>query len=199
MGKNTQKSADRTELRKRLLELILDKCFRLGDFTLASGRKSDYYIDGRIASLHHEGAYCIGALFLERCIEFGADAVGGLTLGADPIVGAVVALSCSSARPLRGFIVRKKQKNHGTGKLLEGDVREGDTVVVVEDVVTTGASALQAVEAAHQVGARVAAVLAVVDREEGGAETFAKEGLTFLSLFATSELKRAALQRKENK
>jgi len=196
MKKSPQNSTKRIGLREQLLELLLEKSFKLGNFTLASGRKSDYYIDGRITSLHPDGAYYIGSLFLDRCVKFKADAVGGLTLGADPIVGAIVALSHSSSRPLRGFIVRKKQKDHGTGKLLEGDVREGDTVVIVEDVVTTGGSAMQAVEAAHAAGAHVAAILAVVDREEGGAQTFAKEGITFHSLFTASELKKVALQRK---
>ena len=199
MKENNKISMDKAELRNRLLDLILEKCFRLGTFTLASGRKSEYYIDGRIASLHPEGAYCIGKLFIDWCIEHGADAVGGLTLGADPIVGAIVALSHSSPRPLRGFIVRKKQKDHGTGKLVEGDIHEGDTVVIVEDVVTTGASAMDAANAATAAGARVKAVLAVVDREEGGAEVFAKEGLIFIPLFTASELKRAALQNKNKK
>jgi len=199
MSGNHENSTDKVELRSRLLDLILEKCFRLGDFTLASGRKSDYYIDGRIASLHPEGAYCIGNLFIDWCIKHEADAVGGLTLGADPIVGAIVALSRLSSRPMRGFIVRKKQKEHGTGKLVEGDIREGDNAVIVEDVVTTGASAMDAINAAKAAGARVKAVLAVVDREEGGAEVFAKEGLIFIPLFTASELKRAALQKKNKK
>ena len=192
---NTEESV---ELRKKLLELVLDKCFRLGDFTLASGKKSDYYIDGRIASLHPEGAYCIGKLFGAHAARLGADCVGGLTLGADPIVGAVVALSKLSGNPVRGFIVRKKTKEHGTGKLLEGDLREGDSVVILEDVVTTGGSALKAVDEATEAGAEVKAVLAVVDREEGGSENFAKRGLVFIPLFKASELKEIAKRRADS-
>lgn len=182
-------------LKEKLLELILEKCFRLGNFTLASGRKSEYYIDGRIASLDPDGAYYIGNLFLDRCIELNADCVGGLTLGADPIVGATIALSKSSSRPLRGFIVRKKAKDHGTGKLVEGEIKAGDAAVIVEDVVTTGASAMQAVEAVRSAGAIIVAVLAVVDRQEGGAELFIEENIPFSPLFTAAELKESALQR----
>lgn len=199
MKKKDKNNSEKAKLRDKLMDLMLEKCFRLGSFTLASGRKSDYYIDGRIASLHPEGAYYIGSIFLDWCIELGADAVGGLTLGADPIVGAVVTLSHLAKKPIRGFIVRKKQKEHGTGKLVEGEILEGDTVVIVEDVVTTGASAFDAVEAAKKAGAKVIAVLAVVDREEGGAKAFVKEGLTFIPIFTASELKQAAWQRKDKK
>jgi len=187
---------DFESLRAELLGILLEKSFRLGEFTLSSGAKSDYYIDGRVTSLNPEGAYRIGRLFLEECIGLGADAVGGLTLGADPIVGAVVALSAHSPKPLRGFIVRKKQKEHGAGKLTEGELLEGDVAVVVEDVVTSGASAMRAVEAARGAGAAVPAVLAVVDREEGGARLFEREGILFKPLFTAAELKKAARDRK---
>ncbi len=187
---------DTESLKERLMEILLEKSFRLGDFTLSSGAKSDYYIDGRVTSLNPQGANMIAMLFLEECVNLGADAVGGLTLGADPIVGAVAALSASGTKPLRGFIVRKKQKEHGAGKLIEGELLEGDVAVVVEDVVTSGASAMQAVDAARKTGARVPAVLAVVDREEGGAEAFKKERLVYKPLFTATQLKKAARERK---
>lgn len=187
------------EMRQQLKELLLEKSYRLGKFVLASGRTSDYYIDGRITSLDPEGAYLIGNLFMRTIKAWKAAAVGGLTLGADPIVGAVVALSHHIGFPVRGFIVRKQVKDHGAGKLVEGIINKGDRVVIVEDVVTSGSSAMKAVNAAKELGAQVVGVLAVVDREEGGKETILKEGLKFEALFTATELKKEALKRQNNR
>ena len=138
--------------------------FKTGDFTLASGKKSTFYIDCRKATLHPQGAKLIGRIILEKIKGLPVDAIGGLTLGADPITSTVVALS-----EIPGFIVRKKEKEHGTKQKIEGHLQPDWKVVVVEDVATTGGSALQAIEAIEAAGAKVIKVIAVVDREEGAA------------------------------
>ncbi len=138
---------------------------KTGEFTLSSGKKSNFYIDCRKVTLHPKGAKLIGKIILDKIKGLKVDAVGGLTLGADPITGAVVTLS-----DIPGFIVRKKEKEHGTKQKIEGLIEPGWNVVIVEDVATTGASALQAIEAAEAVGAKVVKVISVVDREEGAAE-----------------------------
>ncbi len=187
--------------KKRLLEVLLKQSFRTGSFTLASGRKSDYYIDCRTSTLHPEGVHLVALLFLEHLkSESGGpggkvDAVGGLTLGADPIVGALINQSQIQGWPLRGFIVRKEAKQHGRGKQVEGCLEKGDSVVIVEDVVTTGGSAMKAIEAAENLGAKIVEVIAVVDREEGGAEALAEKGYSLFSLFTTSDLKAAQAER----
>lgn len=178
--------------KQKLKKLLLEKSFKLGSFELSSGKRSDYYIDGRITSLDGEGAYLIATLLLDSIKSWQVSAVGGMTLGADPIVGAMVALSHARGKPLHGFIVRKQAKEHGMGKLVEGIVSQGERVAIVEDVITTGASALKAVDAVKAMGANVIGVVAVVDREEGGKEAFEKEKLKFKVLFTTGQLKRAA-------
>src|SRR3954471_16580586 len=137
--------------RSRLIELLRRDALRTGTFTLASGRTSHYYVDGRKVTLSAEGAALIGAGVLDLLDDLpGVAAVGGLTMGADPIVGAVLAVAGAGGRPgLRGFLVRKEAKGHGTGKLVEGPVAAGMDVAIVEDVATTGGSALQAVAAAE--------------------------------------------------
>jgi len=186
------------DYRNRLQEILLLKSFKLGDFTLSSGRKSDYYIDCRTATMDPEGLFCIAQLFLDYLEKqkLAIDAVGGLTLGADPIVGGMVALSKTRPGPVQGFIVRKEAKAHGTGRQIEGNLLKGWKVAIIEDVITTGASALKAVNAAREVGAEVKVVLAVVDREEGGREEIASQGLAIYSLFTASELKAAARNRR---
>jgi orotate phosphoribosyltransferase len=139
--------------------------FKTGDFILSSGKKSNYYIDCRKITLHPEGSRLIAKIILEKIKGLKVDAIGGLTLGADPITSSVVAIS-----DLPGFIVRKKEKEHGTKQKIEGHLQPGWNVVIVEDVSTTGASALQAIEAVEAAGAKVVKVISVVDREEGAAE-----------------------------
>lgn len=138
---------------------------KTGDFTLSSGKKSNFYVDCRKVTLHPQGAKLIGKIVLEKIKGLKVDAVGGMTLGADPITGAVVTLS-----DIPGFIIRKKAKEHGTQQKIEGLIEKGWKVVIVEDVATTGGSALQAIEAVEAIGAKVIKVISVVDREEGAAE-----------------------------
>jgi orotate phosphoribosyltransferase len=176
--------------RERLIELLQRDALRRGTFTLASGRTSHYYVDGRKCTLSAEGAALIGAGVLELlAAEFKVDAVGGLTMGADPIVGATLALASSAGLGhLRGFLVRKEAKTHGTGKLVEGPLEPGSSVAIVDDVATTGGSSLQAVEAAQALGCKVAVVIAVLDRLEGAAAAFDARGLPFRALLTIRDL-----------
>jgi orotate phosphoribosyltransferase len=154
---------------------------RTGEFILSSGKKSNFYIDCRRVTLHPQGAKLIGKIILDKIKGLKVDAIGGLTLGADPITSTVVALS-----DIPGFIVRKKEKEHGTKQKIEGIMEAGFSVVIVEDVATTGASALEAIEAVEAAGARTVKVIAVVDREEGAAE--ALKNYNFDPIFRKSEL-----------
>ena len=171
-----------------MLAILRERAVSFGDFTLASGRKSGYYIDARVVTLHHEGAYLIARAILDFLSAGGidADAVGGLAIGADPIAGAVAALSYLEAAPLSGFIVRKESKGHGTGRRIEGGLASGARVVVVDDVITTGGSTLAAIRAVEEIGCKVAAVVCVIDREEGGGQTL--KDYRFHPLFSVSEL-----------
>lgn len=145
--------------------LIETGAFKTGEFVLSSGQKSNIYIDCRKITLHPQGARLIAKIILEKIKGLKVGAIGGLTLGADPITSSVVALS-----DIPGFIVRKKEKEHGTKQKIEGIIEPGYNVVIVEDVATTGASALQAIEAVETFGAKVVKVISVVDREEGAGE-----------------------------
>jgi orotate phosphoribosyltransferase len=180
----------RDQDRRRLIELLKVDALRLGSFTLASGRTSHYYIDGRKVTLSAEGAGLIARgmldLFASRP-EIAA--VGGLTLGADPIVGATLALAAGQGRPtLRGFLVRKQAKTHGTGNLVEGPLEPGSTVAIVDDVATTGGASFQAIEAVESLGCKVAMVAVIVDRLEGAAEAFAARGYAFYPLLTIRDL-----------
>jgi orotate phosphoribosyltransferase len=159
-----------------------------GDFTLASGRKSTFYFDSKRTTLLPEGAWLTAREILRTLREkrIQAEAIGGLTLGADPIVCPAAALSHVEGPPLRAFIVRKEAKGHGTGRRIEGTLPPGARVVVVDDVVTTAGSTLQAIDAVTEAGHPVAAVLCLVDREEGGAEKLA--AWPFHPLYRRSEI-----------
>ena len=174
--------------RQRLLALLKEHSLMFGDFTLASGQKSDFYFDSKKTTLRPEGAYLVAAEMLQMLSERGieADAVGGLTLGADPIVCPMAALSHTTPSPLRAFIVRKEAKDHGTTRQIEGDLEPASKVVVIDDVVTTGGSTLKAIEAAETAGHEVVAVLCIVDREQGGAEALSR--WPFFPLFTRSEV-----------
>jgi orotate phosphoribosyltransferase len=168
-----------------LQTLLATRSARRGEFTLASGRTSSLYIDARLTTMSPEGLALIGPLGLHVLHDenWEVDAVGGLTLGADPIAYAISYASALEGRsPIRAFTVRKEPKRHGTGQLIEGPFRAGDRVVVVEDVITTGASALRAAETIRDAGGRVVGVLAVVDREEGGREALEGAGLQVRAL-----------------
>jgi orotate phosphoribosyltransferase len=174
----------------RLAELLAERSARLGSFTLASGKQSSLYIDARLTTMSPDGLTLIGPLGFAAIEQAGwkADSVGGLTLGADPVSYAVSYASALAGRPLRAFTVRKEAKQHGTGKLIEGPFQPGDRVVVVEDVITTGGSALKAIAAVRDAGGVVAGVLAVVDREEGGREAIEAANVPVLALARAAEV-----------
>jgi orotate phosphoribosyltransferase len=174
--------------RERLLNLLAERAYRQGQFTLASGRTSPHYINCKPVSLSGEGLKLLGALLLEQ-VEVEAVAVAGLTLGADPLVSAVAMRAALDGRRLDALIVRKEAKGHGTGAWLEGPLpAAGASICVLEDVVTSGGSALKAVQQLRQAGYRVDRVVAIVDRQEGGLETLTAAGLELSSLFRLSEV-----------
>lgn len=174
----------------RLPALLAERSARRGHFVLASGRTSDLYIDARLTTMSPEGLALIGPLALAAIRDgFGAvDAVGGLTLGADPISYAIAYASASSLPLVRAFTVRKEAKAHGTGRQVEGPIRPGDRIVVIEDVITTGGSALRAVEVLRTQDVTILGVLALVDREEGGREALEQAGLQVRALAKASEI-----------
>jgi orotate phosphoribosyltransferase len=175
---------------ERLLALLVSRSAKRGDFVLASGRRSELYIDARMTTMDPGGLVLIGQLGLAAITDAGwkADCVGGLTLGADPVAYAIAYASALARRPLRAFTVRKETKSHGTGKRIEGPFAPDDRVVVVEDVITTGASALNAATTVRAHGGHVVGVLAVVDREEGGREAIEAEGYAVCSLVLRSAI-----------
>ena len=168
--------------RQRLIELFRQHALKFGDFTLASGRKSTYYLDGRLITLHAEGLKLIAEGILDSLAEFDFAAVGGMSIGADPIVGGVLTVAAQRGRPLLGFLVRKEAKEHGTKRMVEGPVQPGSKVVIVDDVITTGGSSLQAIDRALEVGCQVVCAVGVCDRLQGGAAAFAARGIPFRSL-----------------
>lgn len=173
--------------RPQLLSLFRERALKFGDFTLASGRKATYYLDGKQITLHSAGLNLVanGLLDLLEDVEF--DAIGGMTIGADPIIGAVLAVAATRGRDLCGFLVRKEAKGHGTGKFVEGPVKPGSKVVIVDDVVTTGGSSILAIERIQEFGCEVVQVVAIVDRMEGGAKNFADRNLPFRSLLQVTD------------
>ncbi len=178
--------------RQRLKEILLDKSYRKGTFTLTSGKTSDFYIDGKQTSLSAEGAFLCGKLLFELIENSPAhiDAVGGMTLGADPLVTAVSIASLIAEKPIPAFIVRKEAKGHGTGNYIEGlkNMPEKCTVALLEDVVTTGGTLLKVIDRVERAGFTVGLIATVVERQEGGTETLAKAGYTMESLFTREQL-----------
>jgi len=185
-------TANLAELKEFLLDLFIQKAYQEGDFTLSSGQKSSYYINGKQVTLEPQGALALGRLILAMLPEDTA-AVAGLTLGADPIVSAVSVVSAYENRNIPALIIRKQAKGHGTQAYIEGlTLAVGAKVVVLEDVVTTGQSALQAVERLQNAGYQVEQVIALVDRQQGGAELYQSKGLKFEALFAITDLQARA-------
>ena len=211
-----------TDIKAALLDLIATHSFKLGDFTLASGARSDYYIDCRITTLHAEGGRRAGLVMYELIREFvpQVEAVGGLTMGADPLVSNIASASAWAAadykeilemsaaleldeeedpgpEPLliHGFLVRKTEKAHGTGRKIEGFLKAGAQVVIVDDVCTTGGSTITAIEAAREAGMVVAGVLCLVDREQGGRAKIeaVAGGAPFLAAFTAGDVRKAHL------
>ena len=191
-------SDDLQALRTELHALIAARAIRFGDFVLTSGRRSTYYFDGKQITLDGRGLYLVSRLVLERCRRLDIAAVGGLTLGADPIAAGVAALSGTTvsgttvsgtdASPLAAFIVRKQEKEHGTGRIIEGPpLQPGTRVLLVDDTLTTGGTFLQARDHVSETGAHIVEALTVVDREEGGREALEAVGLAVHALFTRSE------------
>jgi len=162
-----------------------------GDFTLTSGKKSTYYFDGKKLTLSPEGAYQIGKVLFEESRGLGVDAVGGVATGAYPIVAAVAVISQLEGKPIPTFIVREVAKEHGTKRQIEGHLKEGWRVAMLEDVITTGSSVLRAIKAVEEAGGSVVKVMAIVDRHEGGSDKLKEEGYDFtpiLHLWHTGEM-----------
>ncbi len=182
-------------MKAKLLKMILERSYREGDFTLSSGQKSKFYIDLKPTILHPEGAKLLGTLCADwikrEKLEF--DGVGGLTLGADPIVMSVSRAALDAGMMIPATMIRKEAKKHGTSRFIEGveNFKKNDRFLVVEDVVTTGGSALKAIEILKSEGFNPTHVFSLVDREAGGAEVFQKLGLQFHALFTLSELQEA--------
>lgn len=185
-------TADTATLRQVLLDLIIKYAYVEGDFTLSSGAKSSYYINCKQVTLRAEGALALGRLLWQLLPE-DTSAVAGLTLGADPMVSAVSVVSAYENHPLPALIIRKKAKGHGTKAYIEGpSLDSGAKTVVLEDVVTTGSSALTAVERLRDAGYQVERILALVDREQGGKELYQSQGIEFQALFSIKELQNYA-------
>lgn len=168
---------------ERLLERALELgALRYGDFVLSSGQRSSYYFDGRMLTLDAEGSYLVGRLFLPIVREAGAQAVGGPTLGADPMVAAIALTSHMEGTPVQGFIVRKEAKGHGTLKMVEGPLEQGSRVAIVDDTCTTGGSLLHAIAAAEALGCKVVRVATILDRRQGGSDELRRRGYDFVAL-----------------
>jgi orotate phosphoribosyltransferase len=161
----------------QLFQLLKDRSFKRGRFQLASGDMSDYYIDGKATEVFSEAAWLIGEIIYERTKEFGIDAIGGLEVGAVPLTTAAVISYYVHGKSMEGFWVRDEVKSHGTKKLIEGNLKPGSRVVIVDDVFTKGTSALKAVKAVKSYGCEVVMVLAIVDRLQGAEQLFRKEGI----------------------
>lgn len=175
--------------RAKLFEIIDRLSFKRGDFVLASGQKSKYYIDCRLTTLSAEGSLLIGRLFYDRIADLHADAVGGMSMGADPMVSAVTVQSALEGRGLDGFLIRKEAKGHGTGRQIEGHIAPWMKVVLLEDVVTSGGSTVAAVNAVRLLSPqiKIVQILSIVDREAGGADAFSALGIPYQSLFRVSD------------
>ena len=177
--------------KEKLAKMIKEKALKVADepiFKLSSGKMSRYYIDLKQVTFDPEGAYLVGKVMYGLVREFNPDACGGLTLGADPIAYAITFVSLMDGNPIKPFVVRKEPKSHGMGRQIEGLLEGKERVAILEDVVTTGGSALKAVKACRNYGLEILGVFAVVDREEGGKENLEKEGIPLYSVFKLSEL-----------
>lgn len=182
--------ANSTDNMATLKQLLVERSVKRGSFILASGKQSDIYIDARLTTMSPEGMLVIGPAGLSAISEQGwhPDSIGGLTMGADPVAFAISHTSGLQRKPVRAFSVRKEAKAHGTGNRIEGPFQKGDHVIVIEDVITTGKSALQAIDAIEQSEGTILGVLAVVDRQDGGREAIRARGYEVITLTTISEL-----------
>jgi len=176
---------------KELTDLILEKSLKVADepiFELASGKKSNLYIDCRKTTKNARGAYLIGNIIYDKISNLDVDAIGGLTMGADPVADAVAYTSVLKGKLINSFSVRKKAKEHGLKRVIEGDVKNGDRVVIVDDVATTGQSTIEAIENARAGGLHVVKVIILVDRQEGGRENIIKHNVDFEAILTKQDL-----------
>jgi orotate phosphoribosyltransferase len=177
------------ELKQQLFRLLEKKALKRGSFVLSSGKVSNYYLDGRLITLSSEGAYLVASIILELIKKEDIDAIGGPTLGADPIVGALACLSHIRKTPLKTFIVRKQAKEHGTQQQIEGpELKKDERVIIVDDVATTGKALVEAKTALDAAGVKAIKAIVIVDRNEGAAENLAKVGLPLESIFSRQDL-----------
>ena len=184
-------SMDKSNARERLGEIILQRSFKYSDnppFTLASGRKSNYYFNCKPTTLDPEGMNLIGGILFDMIGDAPVTAAGGLTLGADPIANALSVISFQKGKPIKSFIVRKDVKDHGTKSAVEGNVSAGEKVVIIDDVITTGASTITAIEQARKAGLVIDRVITLIDREEGGRENILAHVDHVQSVFTRTEI-----------
>lgn len=170
--------------KQALIDLVRERALKFGDFTLASGKKAKFYLDCKQITLDSAGAKLIGEGILDLLGSPLPKAVGGMAIGADPITAAVITIAGVRGQSIKGILVRKESKKHGTQQFIEGPVSPGDEVVIVEDVVTTGGSSLEAIEKCEAFGLKVKRVIAIIDRLEGGANAFTSRGYSFASLLS---------------
>jgi len=178
-------------MKKQLIKLIFEKSFKYSEepaFKLVSGRMSNYYFNCKAVTLHPEGMYLIGNIIFDMIRESGVKGIGGLTLGADPIADAVAYTSFLKKAPIEAFVVRKSAKSHGTMQWIEGNIREGDKVVIVDDVITTGKSTIEAISRAKEAGLEIVKVIALVDRQEGGKENIEALGFKVEAVVTREEV-----------
>jgi orotate phosphoribosyltransferase len=177
-----------SELKEKLLKILKERALVFKEVKLSSGKTSNYYIDGKIITLSPEGIYLVSKIIFEMIKNENIDAIGGLTIGADPIVSGVSLISFIEKKPIYAFIVRSSQKDHGMGKLIEGNIQKGWNVAIVDDIVTTGSSLLKSIEAVENYGANVKKVICIVDREEGAKKAIEEKGYKLESIFTKDEL-----------
>ncbi len=176
------------DLKERLKKIIKEKAVVYKEVKLSSGKKSNYYIDGKLITLSPEGIYLVSKIIFEMIKDQNIDAIGGLTIGADPIVSGVSLISFIEKKPIYAFIVRSSQKEHGMGKLIEGNIQKNWNVAIVDDVVTTGSSLLKSIEAVESYGAKIKKVICIVDRKEGASQAIEKKGYKLDAIFTKDEL-----------
>lgn len=179
---------EKKELKNSLLHFVFEHSFKRGTFTLSSGKMSKFYLDMKQTTLDPMGSLLVAENILAMLIKHPVDSIGGLTIGADPIIGSVVTLAAIKNIKVRGFIIRKEPKSHGLHKLIEGKLEKRDKVVIIDDVITTGGSAYKAVKIAEEVGCEVVKIVAIVDRNEGGKEFFIEKGYDYDPIVTIDEV-----------
>lgn len=185
---NLMEKINRAGLKEKLFELLNKEALKRGKFVLSSGKESNYYLDGRVITLTPEGAYLVAGIILDMVKDEALDAIGGPTLGADPIAGALAALSHINQNPIKTFIVRKQAKEHGTQRQVEGpELKKGSRVILIDDVATSGKAILEAKQALDKIGVVAEKAIVIVDRGQGAAENLAKAGLKLESIFKIAD------------